>query len=216
MALKFKTIPVTHFSQNCTLLWCDETNQAAIVDPGGNLERIEAALQETGVELKQILLTHGHLDHVGGTGDLAEQKGLLIYGPHLADAFWIEALDDQAKRFYLDPVTGFTPTKWLDDGDSVQIGNQTLEVFHTPGHTPGHITFLNRENKLAMVGDVLFAGSIGRTDFPGSDHQALINSIRDKLFPQGDDIEFIPGHGPRSTFGAERESNPFVADSKFG
>ncbi len=210
--MKFTIIPVTPFQQNCTLLWCEQTRRAAVVDPGGEVELILAAAEQASVELEKILLTHAHLDHAGGTAELASQFGLPIEGPHRDDQFWIDALPEQSRMFGLPPVEGFVPTRWLQQGDRVTFGNITLEVLHCPGHTPGHVVFFHRSERLAIVGDVLFRGSIGRTDFPRGDHATLIRSIREKLWPLGDDVRFIPGHGPMSTFGAERRTNPFVSD----
>lgn len=211
--MEFCIIPVTPFEQNCTLLWCEETRRAAVVDPGGDVDRILATVAEKGVQVEKILLTHGHIDHAGGTAELARRLGNIpIEGPHEDERFWLDALDQQSRQFGFPLVDTFTPTRWLHDGDSVTVGNATLEVRHTPGHTPGHVVFFDRSDKVAIVGDVLFAGSIGRTDFPRGDHRQLIRSIRERLWPMGDDVTFIPGHGPLSTFGDERESNPFVAD----
>ncbi|WP_305080529.1 MBL fold metallo-hydrolase [Microbulbifer guangxiensis] len=216
MALQFHTVPVTPFQQNCTLLWCDQTKRAAVVDPGGDLDRILAAVEERGLALEKILLTHGHLDHVGGTAALVTRKQLPVEGPHREDAFWIEQLPMQAQMFGFPAVETFTPDRWLEQGDTVTVGEETLEVYHCPGHTPGHVIFFHRPSGLALVGDVLFAGSIGRTDFPKGDHDTLIRSIKEKLWPLGDEVRFIPGHGPMSTFGQERQTNPFVADKRFG
>lgn len=216
MALQFHSVPVTPFQQNCTLLWCDDSKRAAVVDPGGDIDRILAAVDERGLKLEKILLTHGHLDHVGGTAPLARQLKVPVEGPHKADQFWIEQIATQAQMFGWSGVETFTPDQWLQDGDSVTVGGEPLEVVHCPGHTPGHVIFFHRASNLALVGDVLFAGSIGRTDFPQSNHQDLIDSITKKLWPLGDAVRFIPGHGPMSTFGQERQSNPFVADKRFG
>ena len=216
MALQFHSVPVTPFQQNCTLLWCDDSLRAAVVDPGGDIERIMAAVEERGLKLEKILLTHGHLDHVGGTAPLARQLGIPVEGPHREDQFWIEQITTQAQMFGFPPVETFTPDRWLEDGDTVTVGDEVLEVVHCPGHTPGHVVFFHRPSNLALVGDVLFNGSIGRTDFPKSDHQALIDSITKKLWPLGDAVRFVPGHGPMSTFGQERQTNPFVADKRFG
>lgn len=216
MALQFHSVPVTPFQQNCTLLWCEDSKRAAVVDPGGDIERILAAVEERGLKLEKILLTHGHLDHVGGTAALAKQLQLPVEGPHKEDGFWIEQLPMQAQMFGFPAVETFTPDRWLQQGDTVTVGDQELEVYHCPGHTPGHVVFFHRPSKLALVGDVLFAGSIGRTDFPKGDHDTLIRSITERLWPLGDDVRFIPGHGPMSTFGQERQTNPFVADKRFG
>lgn len=215
MSLQFHTVPVTPFQQNCTLLW-DDSKRAAVVDPGGDIERILAAVEERGLELEKILLTHGHLDHVGGTAQLAKRLQLPVEGPHREDGFWIEQLPLQTQMFGFPPVETFTPDRWLEQGDRVAVGDEELEVYHCPGHTPGHVIFFHRPSGLALVGDVLFAGSIGRTDFPKGDHDTLIRSITEKLWPLGDEVRFIPGHGPMSTFGEERRSNPFVADKRFG
>jgi len=211
--LQYLIIPVTPFQQNCSLLWCDQTQKAAVVDPGGDLPRILAEVERLGLALEQIWLTHAHIDHAGGTGELARQKGLPIVGPHPGDQFWIDGLAHQARMFGFAPAEPFVPTRWLHDGDTVQIGHSSLQVRHCPGHTPGHVVFYSAEAKRAFVGDVLFAGSIGRTDFPQGDHDTLIASIRERLWPMGDDTVFIPGHGPESSFGRERRSNPYVADA---
>ena len=208
--LRYHTIPVTPFEQNCSLVWCDETHEAALIDPGGDLDRLLAEVQRRGLVLKQILLTHAHIDHAGGTGTLARTEGLPIIGPHPGDQFWIDGLPMQARQFGFAPAEPFTPTRWLADGDTVTVGRSTLNVRHCPGHTPGHVVFHSAEAKRCFVGDVLFAGSIGRTDFPGGDYDTLIDSITQRLWPMGDDTVFIPGHGPESSFGRERRSNPFV------
>ncbi|TQV76000.1 MBL fold metallo-hydrolase [Exilibacterium tricleocarpae] len=214
--LKYQIIPVTPYQQNCTLIWCDETRRAAVVDPGGDLHLIDQAVQNQGVTLEKILLTHGHLDHVGGTAELAQTAGLPIEGPQIEDKFWIDMLPQQAQMMGFPAPAPFCPQRWLNQGDTVALGNLTLEVRHCPGHTPGHIIFFHPESRLALVGDVLFQGSIGRTDFPRGDHTTLVNAIRQQLWPLGDDVAFIPGHGPMSTFGRERQSNPFVADKHYG
>jgi len=208
--LQFKTVPVTPFQQNCTLLWCDETGQAAVVDPGGDVPHILAAIRETDADPVKILLTHGHMDHVGGTAELAERLGLPIEGPHRDDDFLLQSLPQQGRMFGIAPARSFATGRWLEDSDRVQLGAVALDVIHCPGHTPGHVVFFDEESRLAQVGDVLFQGSIGRTDFPRGNHRDLLRSIRTRLFPLGDDVRFIPGHGPISTFGAERHNNPFV------
>ena len=210
--LRYHTIPVTPFQQNCSIVWCDQTMQGAVIDPGGDLPRITAKARELGVTLKQILLTHAHIDHAGGTGTLARELGVPIVGPNEGDAYWIDGLAQQSRMFGFAPAEPFTPTRWLHEGDTVQVGQSTLAVYHCPGHTPGHVVFHSAEAKRAFVGDVLFAGSIGRTDFPGGDLDTLLASIRGRLWPLGDDTVFVPGHGPESTFGRERRSNPFVGD----
>ena len=209
--LHYTTIPVTAFAQNCSLLWCDETQQAAVIDPGGDLDRLLAEVKQRGVTLTQIWQTHAHIDHAGGTAELAETLHIPIIGPHPGDQFWIDGLAQQSKMFGFPPADVFTPTRWLHDGDTVTVGHCTLNVRHCPGHTPGHVVFHSPEIHRAFVGDVLFAGSIGRTDFPQGDHDTLIASITQRLWPMGDDTVFIPGHGPESTFGRERKSNPYVA-----
>jgi glyoxylase-like metal-dependent hydrolase (beta-lactamase superfamily II) len=210
--MKCGILPVTPFQQNCSLIWCEETMKGAVIDPGGDLPAIEAALKERGVTLERILLTHGHVDHASGAGTLKQHWGVPIEGPHRDDAFLIESLPDQAARYGFPPVTPFEPDRWLEGGDTVTVGNMTLDVRHCPGHTPGHVIFFHAPSNLAFVGDVLFRGSIGRTDLPRGNHTVLIRSIRTQLWPLGNDVTFVPGHGPISTFGEERENNPFVGD----
>jgi len=204
--------PVTPLQQNCTIVWCTRTNKAAIIDPGGEVPRLLQALKDQGLTLEKIWITHGHLDHAGGTAALKAATGAPIEGPHRDDAFWIDEIEDSGKRYGMLDAKGFTPDRWLQDGDRVILGETEFEVIHCPGHTPGHVIFFHREARFAQVGDVLFQGSIGRTDFPKGDHQTLIASITGKLWPLGDDVAFVPGHGPMSRFGAERKTNPFVAD----
>ncbi|WP_177417947.1 MBL fold metallo-hydrolase [endosymbiont of Lamellibrachia barhami] len=205
-------IPVTDFQQNCTLLWCEKTLATAIVDPGGDIERIIEAVSVHQLKPQLILITHGHIDHAGGAAALARKLDIPIEGPQQDDRFWLEGMPDQAAMFGFSAVETFEPERWLKDGDRVRFGEVELEVLHCPGHTPGHVVFFHRESKLALVGDVLFHGSIGRTDFPRSNHAALIHSIKGKLWPLGSAVRFIPGHGAESTFGEERRNNPFVAD----
>ncbi|MEW6465241.1 MAG: MBL fold metallo-hydrolase [Pseudomonadota bacterium] len=207
---RYHTVPVTPFAQNATLVWDDATLQAAVIDPGGDLDRLLAEAQRLGLKLEQIWLTHAHIDHAGGAGELARTLGLPIVGPHPGDQFWIDALPEQSRMFGFPAAEAFTPTRWLADGDTVQIGGCTLQVRHCPGHTPGHVVFHSPQAQRAFVGDVLFAGSIGRTDFPQGNHAQLIDSIVTRLWPMGDDTVFIPGHGPESSFGRERRSNPYV------
>lgn len=214
MPLKYRIIPVTPFQQNCSLLWCDETRVAAVVDPGGDLDKIRTAMEEEGVTVEKILLTHAHIDHAGGTAELSRALDIPIEGPQQEDNFWIQGLPMQAQMFGFPAPEIFTPNRWLEDGEQVTVGNQTLDVLHCPGHTPGHVVFFHGPSQLALVGDVLFQGSIGRTDFPKGDYNTLVRSIRDKLFPLGDDIRFLPGHGPMSTFGHEKATNPFVSDHR--
>ncbi len=210
--MKFNVIPVTPYEQNCSLIWCEATRRAALVDPGGDVERLLDAVERAGVTLEKLLLTHGHLDHVGGALELSRRLGLPIIGPHRDDAFLLDNLATQAEMFGFPPATAFTPAQWLRDGDTVPLGELALRVIHCPGHTPGHVVLFEPKSRHTFVGDVLFKGSIGRTDFPRGNHDDLIVSIRDKLFPLGDDVAFIPGHGPMSTFGFERRANPFVGD----
>ena len=212
MALQYKIVPVTAFQQNCTLLWCDETQRAAIVDPGGDVDRLLSVVRERKVSVERVLVTHGHIDHAGGAAELAERLAVPIEGPHIEDRFWIDGMTRQAEMFGFSGGRSFVPERWLGPGDRVSVGNVVLDVLHCPGHTPGHLVFLEPVSRLALVGDVLFAGSIGRTDLPGGDFDALIRSIREQLFPLGDDVEFISGHGPMSTIGHERQSNPYCAD----
>ena len=210
--LRAAIIPVTPLQQNCSLIWCTRTMKGALVDPGGDLDRLKAAVAKAGVTLEKLLVTHGHIDHCGQTGQLAQELGLPIEGPHEADRFWIARLGDDGRSYGIDGAV-FEPTRWLHDGDTVMLGDLTLDVIHCPGHTPGHVVFHHAPSRLAVVGDVLFAGSIGRTDFPLGNHADLIAAITGKLWPLGEDVTFIPGHGPVSTFGAERRANPFVGDA---
>ena len=217
-SLDFEIIPVTPFEQNCTLFWCNETKEAAVVDPGGDIEKIIAAIDNKQLTLVKILLTHAHLDHAGATNALAKHYNVVIEGPHQKDQFWIDMIEQQKQMFgrAFSYAETFSPDRFLQQGDTVTFGNIELEVYFCPGHTPGHVVFFHRASKLAQVGDVLFSGSIGRTDFPRGDHATLVNSIRNNLFPLGDDVRFIPGHGPMSTFGQERRNNPHVSDTAVG
>jgi glyoxylase-like metal-dependent hydrolase (beta-lactamase superfamily II) len=208
--LQYQTIPVTPFQQNASLVWDDVTLQAAVIDPGGDLDLLLGAVQKLGLNLEQIWITHAHVDHAAATAELAERLQLPIVGPHPADQFWIDGLAQAAAMYGFPPAHAFKPTRWLADGDTVTLGAHTLQVRHCPGHTSGHVVFYSPEIKRAFVGDVLFAGSIGRTDFPQGNHQHLIDSITQRLWPMGNDTVFIPGHGPESTFGRERQSNPYV------
>ncbi len=211
--LQYQTIPVTAFQQNCSLVWCDQTLDAAVIDPGGDLEAIEWEVERLGLHLQAIWLTHAHIDHAGGTAELARKHALDIVGPHEGDRFWIAGLPQQSAMFGFPPAEVFEPTRWLHDGDTVQIGQETLQVRHCPGHTPGHVVFHAPQIDRCFVGDVLFAGSIGRTDFPQGNHQQLIDSIVQRLWPMGDQTVFIPGHGPESSFGRERKTNPYVGNT---
>lgn len=210
--LRYEIIPVTAFAQNCSVLWCDVTGKGVVVDPGGDVERILAKVDELGVSIERILLTHGHVDHVGGAAEIAARLSVPVEGPEMEDGFWITALPQQSKMFGFAQVKDFTPSRWLEEGASVSVGQEVLQVIHCPGHTPGHVVFFSASARLAVVGDVLFAGSIGRTDFPRGNHRQLIDSIRNKLWPLGRDVVFIPGHGPMSDFGEERDNNPYVGD----
>ena len=210
--LRAAIIPVTPLQQNCTLLWCTKTMRGAFVDPGGDLPRLKAAAEQVGVTIEKILLTHGHIDHCGGAGIFAEELGVPIEGPHEEDRFWIEKLGVDGPKYGI-VGQSFEPSRWLDDGDQVTVGELGFDVRHCPGHTPGHVVFHQPESNLALVGDVLFKGSVGRWDFPRGDQQQLIASIRTKLWPMGDETAFVPGHGPMSTFGYERQTNPYVGDA---
>ncbi|ASM76542.1 uncharacterized protein VITFI_CDS0763 [Vitreoscilla filiformis] len=201
---------MTAFQQNASIVWCDETMEGAIVDPGGDLPTLKAEVARLGVKLVALWLTHAHIDHAGGTGTLARELNLPIIGPHTGDQYWIDGLPQQSQMFGFPKAEMFTPTRWLVDGDTLTLGRCSVTVRHCPGHTPGHVVFHNAEARRCFVGDVLFAGSIGRTDFPGGDHDTLITSITERLWPMGDDTVFIPGHGPESTFGRERRFNPYV------
>jgi glyoxylase-like metal-dependent hydrolase (beta-lactamase superfamily II) len=210
--LRYRTVPVTPFQQNCSIVWDEDSRRAAIIDPGGDIDLLLAEAERLGVQLEQIWLTHAHIDHAGATAELAERLALPIIGPHRADQFWIDMLPQQSQMFGFPPSKLFTPTRWLEDGDTVELAGHALHVRHCPGHTPGHVVFHSPELQRAFVGDVLFAGSIGRTDFPQGDHDTLIASIQQRLWPMGDETVFIPGHGPESSFGRERRTNPYVRD----
>ena len=213
--MKAIILPVTPFQQNCSIIWEEESLRAAVVDPGGEIDRLMAEIQKRNLKLEKILLTHAHLDHASGTAQLAALCKVPIEGPHPDDQFLIDELPEHAARYGFPSTTGFTPDRWLADGDRVTLGRQEFKVTHCPGHTPGHVVFFHEAQRCAWVGDVLFAGSIGRSDFPRGNQTDLIQSIRHKLFPLGDDVTFISGHGPVSTFGRERQTNPFVADRLF-
>lgn len=214
MALRFRILPVTQFQQNCSLVWCDRTNQAALIDPGGDIDQLISLVQNEGVEITKILVTHAHIDHAGAVADLAEHWQVPIEGPHPGDQFWIDRLDEQARMFRFPQSRRFEPTRWLYQGNEVAIGEETLMVRHCPGHTPGHVVLISESASVSFVGDVIFAGSIGRTDFPLGDHQTLIDAIQRELFSLPDEMRFVPGHGPMSSIGEERRSNPFVADRR--
>jgi glyoxylase-like metal-dependent hydrolase (beta-lactamase superfamily II) len=212
MALQYQVVPVTSFQQNCSIVWCDETMKGVVIDPGGDIKQLATIIEELKVRVVNIVLTHGHLDHVGGSEELAGILQAKIIGPNIADNFWLQGLEGQSQMFGFPLTKAFEPSQWLNDGDIVTFGNQCLQVIHTPGHTPGHVVLFSRSASLAFVGDVLFKGGVGRTDFPQGDFNTLITSIKEKLWPLGNETRFVPGHGPQSTFGAERVSNPFVAD----
>ena len=208
--LKVAIVPVTPFQQNCSIVVCAGTNRAAIVDPGGDVAHIRAAIDQLGVTPEKILLTHGHIDHAGGAAELAEALSIPVEGPHEADAFLLSGLVDQAGRFGLTDVRNVTPSRWFREGDTVAVGDLRFDVLEVPGHTPGHIVFVNPSERFALVGDTLFAGSVGRTDLPYGSHEQLITGIKAKLLPLGDDVTILPGHGPGSTIGAERSGNGFL------
>jgi len=212
VSLQVEIIPVTPFQQNCSLVWDTATMRGALVDAGGEVDHLLERVAHHGVTLEKLLVTHGHLDHASGVQELAERLGLPIEGPHRDDEFWIQLLPQTAAQYGFPPARAFPPARWLEQGDTVTVGSLTLDVLHCPGHTPGHVVFHHGPSQLAFVGDVLFQGSIGRTDFPRGNHADLIRSIRERLFPLGSGVQFVPGHGPMSTFGAERRSNPYVAD----
>jgi hydroxyacylglutathione hydrolase len=209
--LRAAIIPVTPLQQNCSLIWCTATNKAAFVDPGGDLPKLRAALAQTGLTLEKILITHGHIDHCGEAGTLAKELGVPIEGPHEDDRFWIARLDEDGRKYGVNGAV-FEPDRWLVHGDTVTVGDCTLDVIHCPGHTPGHVVFHHAPSKIAIVGDVLFKGSIGRTDFPMGNHADLIEAITTRLWPLGGETVFVPGHGPTSSFAHERKTNAYVSD----
>jgi glyoxylase-like metal-dependent hydrolase (beta-lactamase superfamily II) len=213
MALQYLILPVTPFEQNCSLVWCDASMRGTLVDAGGEPAHLLDAARQRGVTIEKLLVTHGHLDHVGAVRDLADQLKVPIEGPHEDDRFWIEQLPLQARMFNFAASRSFEPDRWLVQGDRVALGQLVFDVLHCPGHTPGHVVFVHAPSQLAFVGDVIFHGSIGRTDFPRGNHGDLIRSIRQRLFAQGDGLRFVPGHGPMSSVGEERRSNPFVSDA---
>ncbi|WP_293759554.1 MBL fold metallo-hydrolase [uncultured Aquitalea sp.] len=215
MSLRYHLIPVTPFAQNCSVLWCDATREAAVVDAGGDVERILAWLSERKLTVTKLLLTHGHIDHAGGAAELAERLGVAIEGPQEAESFWLDQLPHQGRMFGFPSVPALTPQRWLAEGDTVSVGRETLQVIHCPGHTPGHVVFYSPEAALLVAGDVLFQGSIGRTDFPMGNHQQLIDAIENKLFALPDEVVVIPGHGPLTTLGEEKRHNPFVSNARY-
>ena len=209
-ALKAAIVQVTPFQQNCTLIWDEATKIGAVVDPGGDVDKIESAIAAAGITIEKILLTHGHLDHAGGADELRAKLGVEIEGPHKSDKPLLDALEKQGKMYQIDGLRNVVPDRWLDEVDAVTVAGHAFEIFHCPGHSPGSVVFFNKAQRFALVGDVLFQGSIGRTDFPYGDHEALISAIKTKLFPLGDDVAFICGHGRPSQFGIERKTNPFL------
>jgi hydroxyacylglutathione hydrolase len=212
MPIRAVIAPVTPLQQNCTIVWCAKTKKAAVIDPGGEIPRLMKAIEDQGLTLEKIWITHGHMDHAGGAAELKRLTGAPIEGPHEDDQFWIDRIQESGEMYGIPEARIFVTDRWLGDGDVVTLGETEFEVLHCPGHTPGHVIFFHRQARFAQVGDVLFKGSIGRTDFPRGNHQDLLSAITGKLWPLGDDVQFVPGHGPMSTFGAERRSNPFVGD----
>lgn len=212
MSLRVEVVVVTPFQQNCSVIWCSETMQGAVVDPGGDIDRVMAKIEQHAINVSKIILTHGHLDHAGGAEELKRRLAVEIIGPHQDDLFWLQGISEQGKQYGFSGAQNCSPDKWLDEGQQINIGNETLDIYHCPGHTPGHIIFHHKRSGLAFVGDVLFKGSIGRTDFPKGNHQDLIDSITSKLWPLGGETRFVSGHGPISNFASERQTNPHVAD----
>ena len=210
--MKLKIIPVTPFEQNCSVVFCESTMRGALIDPGGDIEVLRNTIDSMEIKIEKILLTHGHIDHCGASAELKEILDIPIEGPHVDDQFWIDQLPEQGRQFGFPILQRFVPDRYLDEDDEVSFGDIRMKVKHCPGHTPGHVIFHEESERLAFVGDVLFRGSVGRTDFPRGDFSTLINSITTKLWPLGNDVTFIPGHGPTSTFGEERLSNPYVSD----
>ncbi len=208
--MRYQIIPVTPYQQNCSLIWCERTGKAALIDPGGDTGLLLEAIDRDTLTLDKVLLTHGHIDHVGGAQAIATQRQVPILGPQQEDAFWLESLPQQAEMFSFPPCEPLQPSRWLEEGETIEVGEVKLSVLHCPGHTPGHVVFYHRDSKTLFVGDVLFNGSIGRTDFPRGDYATLMRSIHEKLLPLGDEVTFVPGHGPCSTLGEERRNNPFL------
>ncbi|MEM8799736.1 MAG: MBL fold metallo-hydrolase [Pseudomonadota bacterium] len=214
--IKLAIQPVTPLQQNCSLVWCEKTKKGAFVDPGGDLDVLASLPEKYGITIEKLLVTHGHIDHCGRTKEFAEKLGVPIEGPHRDDKFWIDRLPEDGARYGLTGARSFEPDRWLEDGDTVTVGEAVFDVYHCPGHTPGHVIFYHHDVKLAIVGDVLFKGSIGRTDFPRGNHGDLLNAIQTKLWPLGNNVAFVPGHGPMSTFGEERQTNAYVSDKALG
>jgi len=213
MSLRVEVVVVTPFQQNCSVIWCSDTLEGAVVDPGGDTDKIISVVEKHQLKIKQILLTHGHLDHAGGASKLKRELQIPVIGPHKGDDFWLQGIEKQGKNYGFPGAENCTPDQWLEEGSTIQVGNENLTVYHCPGHTPGHVVFYHRESGLAFVGDVIFKGSIGRTDFPQGNHGDLINSITTKLWPLGDNTRFVSGHGGISDFASERANNPFVGDA---
>jgi len=212
--MKYQIIPVTDFAQNCSIIWCESTHKAAIIDPGGDIDLLIDFINQNQLSLEKILLTHGHLDHVGATAELKKRYQIPIIGPHKDVEFLINALDLQSQMFNFPTVEHFSPDQWLKQDDQITVGNIQLDVLHCPGHTPGHVVLIEQTQQLAFVGDVLFKGAIGRTDFPRGNHQQILQSIKHQLWTKNPDTAFVPGHGSMSTFAEERKSNPYVADDQ--
>jgi len=212
VSLQVEVVTVTPFQQNCSVVWCNETLAGAVIDPGGDVESIRKIIDKHNIKIEKILLTHGHLDHAGGASKLARQLSIPIVGPQIEDDFWLQGIAQQAQSYGFPGAENCSPDQWLNDGDEVKVGEQTLSVLHCPGHTPGHIVFYNKQSQLAFVGDVLFKGSIGRTDFPKGNHEQLLHSITTKLWPLGSQTCFVSGHGEFSDFASERATNPYVSD----
>ena len=214
MSLRVEVVTVTPFKQNCSVIWCSETLEGAVVDPGGDIEKINAKIKQHNINVTQILLTHGHLDHAGGAAKLSRKLNLPIIGPQKEDEFWLQGIEKQGATYGFNGAENCQPTQWLEGGETIKVGNEDLDVYHCPGHTPGHLVFHHAESKLAFVGDVLFKGGIGRTDFPKGDFATLINSITTKLWPLGGETRFVSGHGGLSDFASERASNPYMSYAK--
>lgn len=211
--MKFRTLPVTDFEQNCSVIWCEMSREGAVIDPGGDIGKIIRVIKRENLTLKCILLTHGHIDHVAGAAELSALTNAPIIGPHKADSYWLNLLPEEAAEFDFPNLEKLVPDQWLNDKDKLFIGNQRLDVLHCPGHTPGHVAFFHANSKTAFVGDILFKDSIGSTEFEGGNEEQLMDSIIKKLLPLGDDVSFVSGHGPNSTFGREKRKNAFLVDA---
>lgn len=207
---QIQVVPVTQFQQNCSLVWSAATMRGTVVDPGGDVPLIQEAIAKAGITVERILLTHGHLDHAGGAADLKAALGVEVVGPHAADEPLLARIAEQGRSYGMDDLKSVKPDRYLQDGDTIEIAGVVFDVLHCPGHSPGSLVYASKELGFALMGDVLFAGSVGRTDLPGGSHETLIRSITDKVLPLGDDVQFLPGHGPASTIGQERATNPFL------